>query len=82
MDDANSRFIPKLLYHFKAEKWENPHSIGFTAVSHGCVDINRKTVNANIGITCIREDYYGKKFQLGTNVSEKGEKMFSSISVE
>ena len=49
---------------------------------HGCVDVNRKTVNANIGITCIREDYYGKKIQLGTNVSEKGEKMFSSVSVE
>ena len=27
-------------------------------------------------------DYYGKKIQLGTNVSEKGEKMFSSVSVE
>ena len=81
--DANSRFIAQAFtYHFVADQWENPHSIGFTAVSHGCVDINRKTVNANLGITCIREDYYGKKFQLGTNVSEKGEKMFSSVSVE
>ena len=81
--DANSRFIAQAFtYHFVADQWENPHSIGFTAVSHGCVDINRKTVNANIGITCIREDYYGKKIQLGTNVSEKGEKMFSSVSVE
>ena len=81
--DANSRFIAQAFtYHFVADQWENPHSIGFTAVSHGCVDINRKTVNANLGITCIREDYYGKKFQLGTNVSEKGEKMFSIVSVE
>ena len=30
----------------------------------------------------IHEEEYGKKIQLGTNVSEKGEKMFSSVSVE
>ena len=45
-------------------------------------DINRKNVSGNLGLTCIQNDFWGKRFLIGTNVSEKGEKMFSSISVE
>ena len=81
--DANSRFIAQAFdYHFKAEKWENPHSIGFTGVSTCGVDVNRKNVSGNLGLTCIQNDFWGKRFLIGTNVSEKGEKMFSTLGVE
>ena len=42
----------------------------------------KNIINAMSFGESILEDYYGKKIQLGTNVSEKGEKMFSSVSVE
>ena len=81
--DPNSQFIATAFEnHFKAEKWENPHSIGFTGVSTCGVDIIRKNVSANLGVTCINRDYWGKKFEIGTNVSNKGEKIFSTVSVE
>jgi len=81
--DQNSQFISRAFeYHFKAEKWENPHSIGFTGVSTCGVDINRKNVSGNLGLTCIQNDFWGKRFLIGTNVSEKGEKMFSTLGVE
>ena len=81
--DQNSQFISRAFeYHFKAEKWENPHSIGFTGVSTCGVDVNRKNVSGNLGLTCIQNDFWGKRFLIGTNVSEKGEKMFSTLGVE
>ena len=81
--DQNSQFISRAFeYHFKAAQWENPHSIGFTGVSTCGVDINRKNVSGNLGLTCIQNDFWGKRFLIGTNVSEKGEKMFSIVSVE
>ena len=81
--DPNSSAIASAFeYHFKAEKWMNPHSVGFTGVSTCGVDVNRKTVSGNLGLTCISRDYWGKKFNIGTNVSQKGEKMFTIISVD
>ena len=81
--DQNSQFVSRAFeYHFKAEQWENPHSIGFTGVSTCGVDVNRKNVSGNLGLTCIQNDFWGKRFLIGTNVSEKGEKMFSIVSVE
>ena len=41
-----------------------------------------KNVSANLGVTCIDRDYPGKKFEIGTNVSNKGEKIFSTVSVD
>ena len=80
---ANSRLVATAFEnHFKAAKWENPHLIGFTGVSTCGVDITSKNVSANLGVTCIDIDFWGKKFEVGTNVSEKGEKIFSIISVD
>lgn len=69
-------------YHFKAANWENPHNPGATAVSTCSVNINRKNVSGDLGITCIDRDFWGKKIKIGTNVSNAGEKMFSTIPLE
>ena len=68
--------------HFKAANWENPHNPGTTAVSTCSVDISRKDVSGNLGLTCIDRDFWGKKIEIGSKVSEKGEKIFSTVSVE
>ena len=81
--DQNSYSVASAFaYHFKASKWGNPHVIGTGAVSTCSVDIDRKDVSGNLGLTCIDRDFYGKKFEIGTAVSEKGEKLFSTVSVE
>ena len=81
--DPNSATIASAFeYHFKAENYMNPHSMQFYGVSTCSVDVNRKNVSGNLGLTCIDRDYWGKKFEIGTNVSEKGEKMFSLVSVD
>ena len=81
--DRNSGFVASAFEnHFKAENWQNPHSMGSTAVSTCGVDINRKQVSGNLGLTCIDRDYWNRKFEIGTNVSQKGEKTFTLISVD
>jgi prepilin-type N-terminal cleavage/methylation domain-containing protein len=81
--DPNSAFIASAFEnHFKAANWKNPHSTQFYGVSTCSVDVNRKNVSGNLGLTCIDRDYWGKKFEIGTNVSEKGEKMFTLVSVD
>ena len=81
--DPNSAIIATAFEnHFKAENWKNPHSPDFYGVSTCGVDITRKNVGGNLGLTCIDRDYWGKKFKIGTNVSEKGEKMFSLVGVD
>jgi hypothetical protein len=40
--DQNSAYIASAFeYHFKADKWDNPHSPGTTAVSTCSVDVSR-----------------------------------------
>ena len=68
--------------HFKAANFENPHNPGTTAVSTCSVDISRKDVSGNLGLTCIDRDFWGKKIEIGSKVSEKGEKFFSTIPLE
>ena len=81
--DPNSAIIATAFEnHFKAENWMNPHSSQSYGVSTCSVDINRKNVSGNLGLTCIDRDFWGKKFEIGTNVSEKGEKMFSLVSID
>ena len=81
--DPNSAFIASAFEnHFKAANWKNPHSIQFYGVSTCSVDVTRKNVSGNLGLTCIDRDFWGKKFEIGTNVSEKGEKMFTLVSVD
>tara|TARA_B100001250_G_scaffold375731_1_gene363512 strand:+ start:300 stop:827 length:528 start_codon:yes stop_codon:yes gene_type:complete len=81
--DRNSAFIASAFEnHFKAANWKNPHSSQFYGVSTCGVDINRKNVSGNLGLTCIDRDFWGKKFEIGTNISEKGEKMFTLVDVE
>jgi prepilin-type N-terminal cleavage/methylation domain-containing protein len=81
--DPNSAAIASAFEnHFKAENWQNPHSMGSTAVSTCGVDINRKQVSGNLGLTCIDRDYWNRKFEIGTNISEKGEKTFTLISID
>ena len=81
--DPNSATIASAFEnHFKAENWMNPHSTQFHGVSTCSVDVTRKNVSGNLGLTCIDRDFWGKKFEIGTNVSEKGEKMFTLISVD
>ena len=81
--DPNSATIAsEFENHFKAENWMNPHSTQFYGVSTCGVDVTRKNVSGNLGLTCIDRDFWGKKFEIGTNVSEKGEKMFTVVSVD
>ena len=81
--DPNSATIASAFEnHFKAENWMNPHSTQFHGVSTCSVDVTRKNVSGNLGLTCIDRDFWGKKFEIGTNVSEKGEKMFTLVSVD
>ena len=81
--DPNSAFIASAFEnHFKAANWKNPHSTQFYGVSTCGVDVNRKNVSGNLGLTCIDRDFWGKKFEIGTNVSDKGEKMFTLVSVD
>ena len=81
--DPNSATIASAFEnHFKAENWMNPHSTQFYGVSTCSVDVTRKNVSGNLGLTCIDRDFWGKKFEIGTNVSEKGEKMFTLVSVD
>ena len=68
--------------HFKAANWKNPHSTQFYGVSTCSVDVNRKNVSGDLGLTCIDRDFWGKKFEIGSKVSEKGETMFSLVAVE
>ena len=68
--------------HFKAANWKNPHSTQAYGVSTCSVDVSRKNVSGNLGLTCIDRDFWGKKFEIGTNVSDKGEKMFTLVSVD
>ena len=81
--DPNSATIASAFEnHFKAENWMNPYSTQFYGVSTCGVDVTRKNVSGNLGLTCIDRDFWGKKFEIGTNVSEKGEKMFTLVSVD
>ena len=81
--DQNSSTIASAFEnHFKAANWKNPHSNQFYGVSTCSVDINRRNVSGNLGLTCIDRDFWGKKFEIGTNVSEKGEKMFTLVEVD
>ena len=81
--DRNSHSVTTAFEnHFKAANWENPHNLGTTAVSTCSVDVSRKDVSGNLGLTCIDRDFWGKKIEIGSKVSEKGEKIFSTVSVE
>ena len=81
--DPNSAFIASAFEnHFKAANWKNPHSTQAYGVSTCGVDVSRKNVSGNLGLTCIDRDFWGKKFEIGTNVSDKGEKMFTLVSVD
>ena len=81
--DPNSAFIASAFEnHFKAANWKNPHSTQFYGVSTCGVDVNRKNVSGNLGLTCIDRDFWGKKIEIGSKVSEKGEKIFSTLSIE
>ena len=80
--DPNSQFIAEAFEnHFKAANWKNPHSTQYFGVSTCGVDVNRKIVNGDLGLTCIDRDFWGKKFRIGSKISEKGETMFSIINV-
>ena len=69
-------------YHFKAEGWENPHNKNTTATSTCSVDVSRKQVSGNLGLTCINRDFWGKKILIGTKVSEAGEVLINSIKLQ
>ena len=81
--DPNSAFIASAFEnHFKAANWKNPHSTQAYGVSTCSVDVSRKNVSGNLGLTCIDRDFWGKKIEIGSKVSEKGEKIFSTVSIE
>ena len=69
-------------YHFKAEKWKNPHNTNWNATSTCTVNISRKSVLGDLGMACIWSDTWAKEIIVGSNVSEAGEKMFSTIPLE
>ena len=81
-DPNISSTIDAFAYHFQAENWMNPHLTQTIAVSRCSVDVTRKDVYGNLGLTCIDADFYGKKFEIGTNISEKGEKMFTLVGID